>query len=109
MKIIKVLSALLLLISSYSFSFPSIEINLNDPDFELYDSSDLEEESYQVYDSHLSIYNYLSKIPSPILCKDFGFINSYFESLENEYFFYSFLIVPSLGLEKILYPFHSFL
>lgn len=109
MKLIKVLSALLLLISSNSFSFSGGEIPLNHSDFELYNSSDLEEESHQVYDSHLSTYNYIAKTPSLLIRKDFGFCSSYFESLDNEYLFYSYLIIPSFGLDKILFPFHSFL
>lgn len=109
MKFIKVFSALLLLISSDCFSFSNSEVGLNPSDYELYDTSNLATGSNQVYDCHLSIYNYITKIPSLFKGRDLYFFSAYFENRDREYLFYSYLILPSFGLDKILFPFHSFL
>lgn len=111
MKFSKVLSALmLLLISSSGFSFISAGSVSCNVDFEHPAPSELLEGSVINYDSTLSAqYNFQSLQFFPAHSNSSGFDSSHREVIANRYIRYSYLIEPGLGLQKIIFPFHSFL
>lgn len=110
MKFIKVLGALmLLLVSGYSFSFSPDVFDRHESGVEHQIAENLEKGSNLTYDSNLSVHIYLHKIFPVTPFQNFSNFSSHQERIANEYFSFSKLIYPGLGLSKIIFPFHSFL
>ncbi len=109
MKITKVLSALLLLISGHCFSFTPLEYPVENIITDEKISHNLDVDFQQVYDSNLSAQLKLSIIPFESLNRNFQFYSDHSQRIAENYINSSCLITPGLDITKIIFPFHSFL
>lgn len=111
MKFTKVLSAfLLLLMSSNCFSFTSEELSGSFSIEQQATTFDLEEGADFSYDSNISVQINLNKVQYVVFNnRNFSFLSSHRERIAREYFHFSHLIDPNLGIAEIIFPFHSFL